>query len=72
MVEGAGNSPGALGVYVDDLYMGDATVFSAQKKGLVVLPGTHIVEVKKGDRILTNQKIYVGSGVSKTITVQYN
>lgn len=71
-VEGAENSSGALGVYIDDLYMGDAEVFSAKNKGLVVLPGTHIVEVKSGHRILTSQKIYVGSGVSKTITVQNN
>lgn len=72
VVEGTGSSSGALDIYIDDLYMGDAVKFSATKKGLVVLPGTHIVEVRNGTQVLTSQKIYVGSGISKTIPVQYN
>ena len=71
-VEGSGNSAGVLSVYIDDLYMGDARIFSAEKKGLVVLPGAHLVEVKNGNRTLTKQNVYVGSGVSKTITAQYD
>lgn len=70
VVEGSRNTAESLDIYVDDLYMGDAKIFSKKSKGLVVLPGTHIIEVKSGTRVLTNQKIYVGNGVSKTITVQ--
>lgn len=71
-VESTEISSGGLGIYIDDLYMGDAEEFSAEKKGLVVLPGTHIVEIRKGNQVLTSQKIYVGSGVSKTIPVPHN
>ncbi len=71
-VEGTGNPSEVLGIYIDDLYMGDATEFSAEKKGLVILPGTHLVEIRNGNQVLTSQKIYIGSGVSKTIPVQYN
>ncbi|CAA0105819.1 Uncharacterised protein [Halioglobus japonicus] len=71
-VDGTGSSSEGLAIYVDDLYMGDAENFSAKKKGLVVLPGTHIVEIRNGTQVLTSQKVYVSSGVSKTIHVQYN
>lgn len=71
-VEGTTNPSQGLDIYIDDLYMGDAGEFSATKKGLVVLPGTHVVEIRSGNQVLTSQKIYVGSGVSKTIPVQYN
>ena len=35
----------ALGVYVDNLYMGDARELLDEQKGLAVLPGTHMVEM---------------------------
>lgn len=70
-VDGGGSSSGELGVYIDGLYVGDAKNFPMGKKGLAVLPGTHFVEVRNDALILTSQKIYVGSGVSKTIAVQY-
>ncbi len=60
---------GGTGVYVDNLYMGKAIEISRSKEGLVVLPGTHIVEIRDGNDVLKSQKVFVSDGTSKTITI---
>lgn len=63
------NTPaaGELKVYVDGLYMGEADKFLNAKTGLAIVPGTHIVEVRRNDVSIYSEKIYVGSGTNKTI-----
>ena len=58
---------GELKVYVDGLYMGGVDKFLNTKTGLAIVPGTHIVEVRRNDVSVYSEKIYVGSGTNKTI-----
>lgn len=69
-VEGRVDPSTSLSVYVDNLYMGSAIELSKSNAGLAILPGTHVVEVRQDKRIVSSQKVYLGSGGSKTITVK--
>ncbi len=60
---------GELELFVDGLYMGKASAFINTKKGLAIIPGTHVVEVRRNGAILVKEKIYVGSGTNKTIPI---
>lgn len=56
-------------IFVDGLLMGKASSFVNTKKGLAIIPGTHLVEVRRNGAILVKEKIYVGSGTNKTIPI---
>lgn len=62
-------APGAIGIYVDGLHMGDAHEYLNNKRGLAVLPGTHLIELRRNSATLLSEKIYIGSGTSKTLVV---
>lgn len=64
--------PGAaegLDIYIDDLYMGKASEFINIKKGLAVVSGTHIVEVRRNGNVVMSEKVYLGSGTNKTLPI---
>ena len=63
----SGSDATGLKIYVDGLYMAEAHEFVGNKKGLAVLPGTHLIEVRGQGETILREKIYVGSGTSKTI-----
>jgi len=57
-------------VLVDGLDMGRAADFAEGKAALRVLPGTHQLTVRAGDRTLVSEKFYVADGVSRTFDVK--
>lgn len=58
-----------LDIYIDGLYMGKAADFVNMKKGLAVVSGTHIVEIRRGSSVVTTEKVYLGSGTNKTLPI---
>ncbi len=57
-------------VFIDGLDNGSIAPFSDGTKSLRLLPGTHLVEIYKGDKLISSQKIYLGDGVTKEVIVE--
>ncbi len=57
-------------IFVDGLNNGSIEPFSNGKKALRVLSGTHLIEIYKGEKLISSQKIYVGDGVTKEVIVK--
>ncbi|MFB1072247.1 hypothetical protein [Vibrio diabolicus] len=64
------NSPNDYSIFIDGLDNGSIAPFSNGTKALRVLPGTHLIEIYKGDKLISSQKIYVGDGVTKEVIVE--
>ena len=64
------NSLDNYSVFVDGLDNGSIAPFSNGTKALRVLPGTHLIEIYKGESLISSQKIYVGDGVTKEVIVK--
>lgn len=60
----------AASVLVDGLRMGSVGDYLQGQSSLRVLPGTHSLTVVIANRVLIDQKFYVGDGVSRTFNVQ--
>lgn len=58
-----------ISIYIDDLYLGEAQKYQQGKLGLRIIAGTHIIQLRDGNRTILDQKIYLGRGVTKTIAV---
>ena len=56
-------------LYVDGVVMGQAGSFDGDPSVLLLEPGTHLVEVKAGDRLLFSQRVFLGGGELRTISV---
>jgi len=65
-VEGA--PPGAM-LLIDGKSMGSAADYAGDPGVLLVDPGTHVVEIKAGDRLLLSQKVFFGGGEQRSIVV---
>ncbi len=63
-----GAEKGAL-LFVDGTLMGQAASYSGDPSILLLEPGTHVIEVKAGDRLLFSQRIFFGGGEIRTISV---
>ena len=61
--------PAQLYVSVDGLAMGVVSSFMVGQQELTVLPGSHVVRVTLGDRIVMEERVYVGDGMTKTLLV---
>ena len=61
-----------LEIFIDGLYMADASELIEDGKGLAVLPGTHIVQLREAGKTVFEEKVYIGSGTSKTIPISIN
>ena len=59
----------AYRVFVDDLDMGPAASYSAGRNGLKVLSGTHAVRVEGRGKIVVQERVYLGDGAVRTITI---
>lgn len=59
---------GAL-LFVDGVSMGQADSYSGDPSVLLLEPGTHVIEVKAGDRLLFSQRIFLGGSELRTISV---
>ncbi len=56
-------------LYVDGLAMGPATQYDGKEQVLLLEEGTHLIEIKQGRNILYSEKAFLGSGATKTITI---
>lgn len=56
-------------VILDDLDMGLVENYLEGAASLRILPGTHLLSVVKGDRVIFQEKFYVGDGVNRTFIV---
>ena len=63
------DAPKGAILYVDGISMGQADTYNGDPTILLVEPGTHLVEVKTGDRLLVSQRVFFGGAELRTITV---
>jgi hypothetical protein len=59
-------------IYINKLYMGDAQKYQKGQLGLKVIPGTQIIRLELNGSTILEQKIYLGRGLTKIITVNTN
>jgi hypothetical protein len=56
-------------LFIDGAQVGQPTVGGDQTRVLEVAPGTHLLEVKVGDRVVYQESTYAGRGDKRNITV---
>lgn len=56
-------------VLVDGLDMGRAGDFAAGKSALRILPGSHQLTVRSGEKVFVSEKFYIADGVSRTFNM---
>lgn len=66
LVKGA---PAAAVLYLDGRPVGDASAYAGEPGILSLEPGTHVVEVRVGTRVLVSEKAFFGGGELRTVTV---
>ncbi|MGE5864607.1 MAG: hypothetical protein ACM32J_05870 [Rhizobacter sp.] len=57
-------------VLIDGLDSGRLGDFKVGQAALRVLPGNHVVKVQMGDRVVHEERVYLGDGVSRTLLVK--
>lgn len=57
----------AMQVFVDGIANGAVSQYREGRAALRVLPGTHVIEVRRGGGVVHTERVYVGDGVTKTI-----
>mgnify|MGYP006297962561 CR=1 FL=1 len=62
-------APDGAVLLVDGVEMGNAAQYDGDKRVLRIEPGTHSIQVRKGDTLYHQGQVYVGSGTAKTISV---
>ena len=63
------NAPKGALIYVDGTAMGQADSYIGDPAVLLLEPGTHLIEIKAGDRLLYSQRVFFGGGELRTISV---
>ena len=63
------NAPQDAVLLVDGLEMGQARLYDGSNKVLLLEPGTHRVEVKSQGTLIHSEKIFLGDGETKTLSV---
>lgn len=63
------DAPKGAVLLVDGVVVGSADTYSGEPSVLLVEPGTHLVEVRLGDRLLVSQRTFFGGGEMRTIAV---
>jgi hypothetical protein len=56
-------------VFINGLRMGVAQDFPEGKKGLKIISGSHILKLQYLDQNILEKKIYLGNGLSRTISI---
>lgn len=60
-------------IFIDGTSIGSGEAYDsryASTQGvLAVSPGTHLVEVRKGRQVLYQRKVFLGTGVTRSITI---
>lgn len=62
-------APATAQLYVDGVLMGDANTYAGRSGALVLEGGTHLIEVIDGQQTVHSQRVYLGDGSFKTISV---
>ena len=60
----------AARVIVDGMDVGAVSDYKTNEGALRVLPGNHRVQVYSGGRVVIDEKVYVGDGVSRSFLVK--
>ena len=66
LLEGA---PRGAVLYIDGMRLGEAAAYGGDPGVLPVEPGTHIIDVKDGERLLFSQKVFFGGGEQRTLVI---
>jgi hypothetical protein len=61
--------PTGATLYLDGKPQGAAAGFAGKPGVLLVEPGTHLVEVKLGERLLLSRTVFLGGGEQRTVVV---
>ena len=60
-------------IFIDGTSIGSGEAYDSGATGtqgvLAVSPGTHLVEIKRGSQVLYQRKVFLGTGVTKSITI---
>lgn len=56
-------------VYIDGVAKGAASEFNGSPGILAVRPGMRSIEVREGDRVVLQERVYIGVGVTKALDV---
>ena len=64
----ANASPTAM-LFINGVLVGPAADYDGKKSTLQVGTGTHTVEVRENDRVIYSEKIYLGSDLTKIISL---
>lgn len=62
-------APAGAVIFLDGNLVGNAEAYVGDPKVLSVEPGTHLVEVKKGGKILVSQRVFFGGGEMRSISI---
>lgn len=68
-IEGTKNTDEAISIYINNLYMGNAQDYLSNDKYMKIIPGTHALRLETNNKVILSQKIYIGEGSTKTITI---
>lgn len=63
------DAPKGAVLLVDGVAVGPADAYNGEPSVLLVEPGTHLVEVRLGDRLLVSRRTFFGGGEMRTIAV---
>ena len=66
LVQGA---PMGAVLFVDGRPMGEASAYAGSPGVLLLEPGTHVVEIRAGQTLLLSQKVFLGGGEQRTLTM---
>ena len=56
-------------IVLDGIGMGKASDFISGKSALRIEPGTHMVQIRRNDEVVLEQKFYIARGSSKSFTI---
>ena len=60
-------------IFIDGTSIGSGEAYDSGGTGtqgvLAVSPGTHLVEIMKGSQMLYQRKVFLGTGVTRSITI---
>ncbi|MGF1725387.1 hypothetical protein [Photobacterium nomapromontoriensis] len=57
-------------IYIDGLNMGSADQYITTENVLRIIPGTHIIEIRKNNEIKTKEQFFIGDDVTKGFTIR--
>lgn len=63
------NAPAGAVLFVDGKAMGEARLYNGDPGVLALETGTHLVEVRQGDKLLLSTKVFFGGAELRTVTL---